>query len=62
MTIIQIQIVTALVLSNWGGHLQLGKKLKDVYSNTKSDRACHFEKGKIPSVRREIAGRIFKYE
>ena len=39
----------------------MGKKLKDVYSNTKSNRPCRFEKRNIPSVRREIAGLSFKY-
>ena len=45
-TIIQIRIATAIVVSKRGGHLQFGKRLKDYYSNTNSDCACRFEKGR----------------
>ena len=62
MTSIQIQIATALVVSKKGGHLQLGNRLRDTYSNTNSDSTCRLEKGRTYSVRKEIEGRIFEYE
>ena len=53
---IQIQIEIALVVSKRGGHLQLGNRLKDYYSNTYSDSTCSFEKGGTSSVRNDIEG------
>ena len=44
-TIIQIRIATALVVSKRGGHLQLGKILKEYDSNTNSGRACRLKRG-----------------
>ena len=55
-TIIQIRIATALVVSKRGGHLQFGKRLKDYYSNTNSNSACRFEKGRTSVVSKEIEG------
>ena len=57
-----MKIATELVVLEREGHLQLGKRLKDYYSNTNSDSACCFEKGMISSDRKEIEGHILKYE
>ena len=54
--------MTPLVVSKGGVHLQLGKRLKDVYLNMNSDTACCFEKGGTSSVRKEIEGHIFEYK
>ena len=51
---IQILIATPLAVSKRGGHLQFGRRLKDAYSNTKSNSACCFEKGRTSSVRKKI--------
>ena len=59
---IQIRITIVLVVSKRGGHLQLGKILKDYYSNTNSNIDFCFEKGRTSSVRKEIEGLLFKYE
>ena len=61
-TIIQIQIETSHVVSKRGGHIQFGNILEDYYSNTICDSACRLEKGRTSAVRKEIEGRIFKYE
>ena len=58
----KIRVATAVVFSKKVGHLQLGKRLKEYYSNTNSDSACCFEKGGKSSVRKEIAGLLFKYD
>ena len=52
--------MTALVVSKKGGHIQFGRRLKDYYSNTNSDRACRFERGRTSSVSKEIEGILFK--
>ena len=57
-----MRIATALVVSKKGGHLQFGKRLKEYHSNTNSDSACRFEKGRTSSVRKEIKGLLLKYE
>ena len=59
-TIIQIRMVTAVVFSKGGGHQYIGKKLKDYYSNTNSESACCFEKGRTSEVEQEIEGLLLK--
>ena len=55
-----MRIVTALV--KYKRELQFGNRLMDYYSNTNSDSACRFEKGRTYSVEKEIEGLLFKYE
>ena len=49
-TIIQIRIATSLIVSKRGGHLQLGKGLKDYYSNMNGNSVYRFEKGRYQQL------------